>query len=94
MKRKKHKLIWANIHEKDNMITPRYFFEFDKLNEIGFPDAEMLIFIEEMKTIAQKEIKERRINQQSNKNELMSGTEDKLDETALCEECRKEKEKL
>lgn len=60
MRTKKHKLIWADIHEKDNNITPWYYFEFDKLNEIGFPDSEMLAFIEEMKTYAQKDIEERK----------------------------------
>ncbi len=46
MRTKKHRLISAYIREADSSITPWYYFEFDKLNEIGFPDSEMLTFIE------------------------------------------------
>jgi len=59
MRTKKHRLILVDIHEKDNKVTPWYYFEFDKLNELGFSDNEMFGFIEEMKTMAEKEIKER-----------------------------------
>ena len=55
------KIIWVDIHKKKrNSITPTYYFDFDLLNQLGFPDSEMLCFIEEMKTHAQKEMEERK----------------------------------
>ncbi len=81
MRTKKHKkLIWADIHEKDNQITPWYYFEFDRLNEMGFPDSEMLAFIEEMKTCAQKEMEQR-------KNKPKNSTPNKDRPTGLCDKC-------
>ncbi|MBS3106729.1 hypothetical protein J4419_03650 [Candidatus Woesearchaeota archaeon] len=53
------KLMWVDIHEKRNKITPIYYFDYDLLNQLGFPDSEMLKFIEETKRFAEKEIKER-----------------------------------
>ena len=59
MRTKKQRLIWVDIKEKDDGITPTYYFEFDKLNELGFSDNEMFSFIKEMKLMAKKEIKDR-----------------------------------
>ncbi len=67
MEVKKQRLIWANIHVKDNNITPTYYFDFDKLNDLGFPDCEMLAFIMERKMYAQKEMKEKK-NKKEKKN--------------------------
>lgn len=53
------KVIWADIHKRGRDITPTYYFDFDFLNDLGFPDSEMLSFIEEMKAFAEKEQKER-----------------------------------
>ena len=53
------KLIWIEIHKKSNSVTPTYYFDFDLLNQLGFPDTEIFSFIEEIKTFAEKEIKER-----------------------------------
>ena len=55
----KRKLIWADIKENSKGITPTYYFDFELLNELGYPDNDMLSFIEEMKTFAEKEAKER-----------------------------------
>ena len=55
----KRKFIWADIHKKSRKITPTYYFDFDLLNQLGFPDSEMLSFIEEMKFYAEKDMKER-----------------------------------
>ncbi len=53
------KLIWADIYNKRDTITPIYYFDFNYLNELGFPDDEMLKFLDEMKDFAEKEMKER-----------------------------------
>ena len=53
------KLIWVDIHKKRNTITPTYYFDFEYLNSLGFQDKEMLTFLEEMKSFAEKELKER-----------------------------------
>ena len=41
----KRKLFWAEIRKKGNTITPTYFFDFDMLNELGFPDNEIYSFL-------------------------------------------------
>ncbi len=51
--------MWMDIHSKDKEITPWYYFEFDKLNELGFPDTYIFDFMREMEVMAKKEIKER-----------------------------------
>ncbi len=61
----KRKLIWVDVNVSKKMLTPTYYFDFDLLNQIGFPDNIMLSFLEEMKTFAEKEMKER----QEEKNE-------------------------
>ncbi|MFH1065693.1 MAG: hypothetical protein V1734_04285 [Nanoarchaeota archaeon] len=53
------KLIWADINKRGRNINSTYYFDFELLNQLGFPDSEMLSFIEEMKTFAEKEQKER-----------------------------------
>ncbi len=53
------KLIWTDIHKKGKGIEPIYYFDFDLLNELGFPDTKMFSFIEEMKKMAEKEVNER-----------------------------------
>ena len=55
----KRKLFWVEIHKKGNTIAPTYFFDFDMLNELGFPDDEMYSFLEEIKLYAEKEMNER-----------------------------------
>lgn len=54
------KLIWVDIHKKGRSITPTYYFDFDLLNQLGFPDNDILSFLEEMKIFAQKEMGERK----------------------------------
>ena len=58
-KPRKGRLIWTDIRVNKEELTPTYYFDFDLLNEVGFPDGEIFNFIEEMKTFAEKEIKER-----------------------------------
>ncbi|MBI5872167.1 hypothetical protein HZB88_03715 [archaeon] len=53
------KLIWVEIHKKGKNVTPTYYFDFDFLNKLGFPDNEMFSFIGEIKIYAEKEMKER-----------------------------------
>ncbi len=53
-------LIWVDIRKKSNGITPTYYFDFDMLNQLGFPDREIFSFIEEMKLFAEKEANERK----------------------------------
>lgn len=59
MRKKKFRLMWADIHCNGKQITPDYYFDLDKLNELGYKDKDIFEFIEEMKTIAEKVIKER-----------------------------------
>ena len=56
---KKQRLIWVDIKENSKGVTPTFFFDFELLNELGYSDNEMFSFIEEMKTFAEKEAKER-----------------------------------
>ena len=56
----KRKLFWVEIYKKGNAISTNYFFDFNMLNELGFPDDEIYSFLEEIKIYAEKEIGERR----------------------------------
>lgn len=60
MKIIKRKLIWTDVTVRKRCLCPTYYFDFDLLNEIGFPDDEMIKMLEEMRTFAEKELKERR----------------------------------
>ena len=60
MKIIKRKLIWTDVTVRKRCLCPTYYFDIDLLNEIGFPDEEMIKIVEEMKTFAEKEFKERK----------------------------------
>ena len=60
MKTKRFKLMWADIRHKGDEITPWYYFDLDKFNELGYQDKDIFEFIEDMKTYAKKEVKERK----------------------------------
>ena len=64
----KRKLFWAEIRKKGNTIAPTYFFDFDMLNELGFPDNEIYSFLDEIKIYAEKEMKQRRESNNEKKN--------------------------
>ena len=53
--------MWADIHHKGNEITPWYYFDLDKFNELGYQDKDIFEFIDEMKKYARKEVKEREV---------------------------------
>ena len=56
---KKQRLIWVAIHEKEGGVTPTYYFDFDLLNQLGFPDSYIFDVIKEMNIMAEKEVSER-----------------------------------
>ena len=45
------KLIWVEIHKKGRNVTPTYYFDFDFLNKLGFPDEYIFNFIKERTAI-------------------------------------------
>ena len=60
MKIIKRKLIWTDVTVRKRCLYPTFYFDFDLLNEAGFPDEEMIKMVEEMKIFAEKELKERK----------------------------------
>jgi len=67
MKIIKRKLIWANISVRKRVLYPTYYFDYDLLNEIGFPDEQMIFLLDEMKEHAEKELKDRKEKKQNYK---------------------------
>ena len=63
----KRKLIWADITIKKQVLYPTYYFDYDLLNEIGFPDEQLIKMLDEMKVHAEKELKDRKEKKQNDK---------------------------